>query len=324
MLFVSCERGGAVRLPGSVVAAATASGRGVERLHGAKDFPVFSEMAASRTQPQPRHQRQQQQQTQQQQQQQQQESQQQQQQQQQPQQQQRVVGERQRLCTNCRNHGLSKVWKKHKRYCNYRDCPCARCMKTAATRKNCAEQTAKRRARQEDELREQELRRNPENFKNERPVPYPVPVKHGDVGAGSGSGPMSVCSSSTGGGPMSTCGRLSRASLAEASSTVKQSSSRTSDYDDSQSTIDIGDSGGDVGDGMPVEQSCAGDMDVDASITVGVIRAATVDIDAGKHRYIYICIRPTEWRIGKYIYLFKKKISKNKIITNKKLSIIYT
>lgn len=120
--------------------------------------------------------------------------------------------EKQRLCTNCKNHGLRKVWKKHKRYCKYRDCPCAKCMKTAATRKNCAEQTAKRRARQEDEQREQELQLNPANFLEERSVPYPGPAA--DAAASVSTGLMS-------------------------GSTTKASSSRTSEYDDS-SSIDIG------------------------------------------------------------------------------------
>lgn len=141
------------------------------------------------------------------------------------------VKEKQRLCTNCKNHGLRKVWKKHKRYCKYRDCPCLKCMKTAATRKNCAEQTAKRRARQEDEQREQELQLNPANFLDERPIPYQSDA----------TTPQS-------------CNRqnMSESSQVGRSSTPKGTMSpRTSDFDDhDSSSIDIGDGcDGVVGDG---------------------------------------------------------------------------
>uniref|UniRef100_A0A2S2NMA3 Protein doublesex n=1 Tax=Schizaphis graminum TaxID=13262 RepID=A0A2S2NMA3_SCHGA len=132
---------------------------------------------------------------------------------------QQSVKEKQRLCTNCKNHGLRKVWKKHKRYCKYRDCPCPKCMKTAATRKNCAEQTAKRRARQEDEQREQELQLNPSNFMDERPVPYQPEA----------TTPQS-------------CSRrnMSESSQVARSSTPKGTMSpRTSDFDDNSSSIDI-------------------------------------------------------------------------------------
>lgn len=156
--------------------------------------------------------------------------------------------ERQRLCTNCKNHGLFKVWKKHKRYCKYRDCQCAKCLKTAATRKNCAEQTAKRRARQEDELREQELQRNPMNFENERPIPY------GNIGATGGSFRSGHTTNNR------HVPALVPALFPGSSSVTKISSSRTSEYDDS-SSIDIDGSG-------------VSEMKVD--------RRHDVDIDAGK------------------------------------------
>ncbi|XP_025200579.1 uncharacterized protein LOC112598365 [Melanaphis sacchari] len=133
---------------------------------------------------------------------------------------QQSVKEKQRLCTNCKNHGLRKVWKKHKRYCKYRDCPCPKCMKTAATRKNCAEQTAKRRARQEDEQREQELQLNPSNFLDERPIPYQPDAN-----------------------TLQSCNRrnMSESSQVARSSTPKGTMSpRTSDFDDhDSSSIDI-------------------------------------------------------------------------------------
>ncbi|KAL4135139.1 hypothetical protein QTP88_006785 [Uroleucon formosanum] len=150
------------------------------------------------------------------------------------------VKEKQRLCTNCKNHGLRKVWKKHKRYCMYRDCSCLKCMKTAATRKNCAEQTAKRRARQEDEQREQEFQLNPANFQDERPIPYQSDV----------TTPQS-----------SNRQNMSESSQVGRSSTPKGTMSpRTSDFDDhDSSSIDIGDGcdgvvrdGDGGGDGMDV------------------------------------------------------------------------
>lgn len=160
---------------------------------------------------------------------------------------QQSVKEKQRLCTNCKNHGLRKVWKKHKRYCKYRDCPCPKCMKTAATRKNCAEQTAKRRARQEDEQREQELQLNPANFLDERPIPYQSEA----------TTPQS-------------CNRqnMSESSQVGRSSTPKGTmSSRTSDYEDhDSSSIDIGDGCDGVvedGDGMIVDDG-VNKKDIDA------------------------------------------------------------
>ncbi|XP_050438844.1 doublesex- and mab-3-related transcription factor A2-like [Adelges cooleyi] len=141
--------------------------------------------------------------------------------------------EKKRLCTNCKNHGLAKIWKKHKRYCMYRDCQCAKCQKTAATRKNCALQTAKRRAKQEDEQREHELQMNPGSFLDERPVPHPIPQPHASESAASST--------------FRSVGQLSVSSVAAVSST-KASSSRTSDYDDS-SSIDIGGGGGSTGGG---------------------------------------------------------------------------
>jgi len=164
---------------------------------------------------------------------------------------QQSVKEKQRLCTNCKNHGLRKVWKKHKRYCKYRDCPCPKCMKTAATRKNCAEQTAKRRARQEDEQRKQEFHLNPDNFQDERPIPYKSEA----------TTPQS-------------CNRqnMSESSQVGQSSTPKGTmSSRTSDYEDhDSSSIDIGDGcDGVVGDGDS--------MDVDEGVN-------KKDIDAGKQQ----------------------------------------
>jgi len=165
--------------------------------------------------------------------------------------------EKQRLCTNCKNHGLRKVWKKHKRYCKYRDCPCPKCMKTAATRKNCAEQTAKRRARQEDEQREQELQLNPANFLDERPIPYQSDATT----------------------PQSSCNRqnMSESSQVGRSSTPKGTmSSRTSDYEDhDSSSIDIGDGcDGVVGDG---DGGGDGGMAVDDGVD-------KKDIDAGKQQ----------------------------------------
>jgi len=181
------------------------------------------------------------------------------------------VKEKQRLCTNCKNHGLRKVWKKHKRYCMYRDCPCLKCMKTAATRKNCAEQTAKRRARQEDEQREQELQLNPDNFQDERQIPYQSDA----------TTPQS-------------CNRqnMSESSQVGPSSTPKGTMSpRTSDYDDhDSSSIDIGDGcdgvvvegdrGGDGGgDGMDVGRDDG--VDDRSNLAPGVGKK---DIDAGKQQ----------------------------------------
>lgn len=170
---------------------------------------------------------------------------------------QQSVKEKQRLCTNCKNHGLRKVWKKHKRYCKYRDCPCPKCMKTAATRKNCAEQTAKRRARQEDEQREQELQLNPSNFLDERPMPYQQEA----------------------GTPLSNRHNMSESSQVAPSSTPRGTlSPRTSDFDDhDSSSIDIGDGGDCGGDRIIVDRDDGADDRSHPGLGVD-----KKDIDAGR------------------------------------------
>lgn len=179
-----------------------------------------------------------------------------------------TIKEKQRLCTNCKNHNLRKVWKKHKRYCKYRDCTCPKCTKTAATRKNCAEQTAKRRARQEDEQREQELQLNPANFLDERPIPYSGSV----FGGGGGETTASVST-------FRSIGQMSSSSLAAASSTTKASSSRTSEYDENNSFIDVD------------EDGVSAATDRGAGVGSGGLENMDEDIDAGKQQYVQYCHR---------------------------------
>ncbi|VVC36945.1 DM DNA-binding domain [Cinara cedri] len=198
-----------------------------------------------------------------------------------------TIKEKQRLCTNCKNHNLRKVWKKHKRYCKYRDCTCPKCTKTAATRKNCAEQTAKRRARQEDEQREQELQLNPANFLDERPIPY--------TGTVFGVGVDTAASVST----FRSIGQMSSSSLAAASSTTKASSSRTSEYDDN-SFIEV--------DVPPTDQSIVSDA------RGGRLENTDEDIDAGKQQRVQRYRRRARTRRS----TFPRRLKKNNNNNNRK------